>query len=108
MSRITDETGIPIDETRKTKEQQIKEIVDNFDWAKVHKVMEALNWTWRDSEDIPTIGELVTNASQLMSDVWDKQGKAFSISSGGFVATFDDGCLGLTFEVESYFSEGIE
>ena len=29
---------------------KIEEVIENFDFVKVHKVMESLNWTWANNK----------------------------------------------------------
>ena len=49
-----------------TEEQIIEDILDEFDFSKVQKVMEALDWTWHDSDGVPTLGQLRKKARSLM------------------------------------------
>lgn len=93
------------------KQKAIDDIVDNFNWEKVHKTMEALDWTWHDSEDeTPTIGMLFRCAVGLLHDAYDgaERFKAnYSARTGGFHARaiVDEGEiyeLRLTFEVTSW------
>jgi len=45
----------------------IDDIMDNFNFAQVHKTMEALNWKWAGSPNgIPTIDELRYEAERLL------------------------------------------
>ena len=54
------------------REQLINEIIKNFDFSKVAKVMEFLDWKWRDSEEPPRIGELVLHSQKQLSEAFDK------------------------------------
>ena len=91
----------------KTRDEQIQEIIANFDWEKVHKVMVALDWQWAKTleheEGIPKIGDLVNTATALLTDVYKQN--AQSVSCGGFSAVQEDGLLGLEFRVDYYFVE---
>lgn len=91
----------------KTLNSQITEIIANFDWAKVHKTMTVLNWEWDNGrvQGVPSIGDLVNAATDLLDSVANSDGKYHSSSSGGFVASIEDGCLDLSFVVESYCAE---
>lgn len=97
------------------KQKAIDNIIENFNWEKVHKTMVALNWTWWDSEnETPTIGALFKCATGLLHDAYDgaERFKAdYSAGTGGFYARaiIDDKTkeiyeLRLTFEVASWES----
>lgn len=58
-------------------EDQIEEILDEFDFGKVHKVMTHLGWTWH-GEGIPTIGDLRIKARTLLWEVAEKHGNTDS------------------------------
>ena len=49
-----------------THEQTIEKLLDNFDFQKVHKVMELLNWTYWDCSDIPDLERLRKSAKQAL------------------------------------------
>lgn len=89
-----------------TKQENIDEIMDHFDFGKVHKIMEAVDWTWANSEfGVPMEWELRKRARSLLSDAWDQQ---TMMSTGGFTARFlnedeSDG-LQLEFTVEKWKS----
>jgi hypothetical protein len=88
-----------------TKQEQINEIIKNFDWDRTRKAMEALNWTWAFSDGAPTTGELVVEATRQLSRAWDERHNrglpSFRIASGGFEAICsicdDEACLELKF-----------
>jgi hypothetical protein len=70
------------------KEKAIKNIIENFDFEKVHKVMVFLDWTWLHDVEPPSMGSLVISAQQKLSDTFDmcnNKKKDISIGSGGFV-----------------------
>lgn len=74
---------------------KIKEILDNFDFIKVQRVMHFLQWKWN-NEGVPTIASLNHKAEDLLKAV--KQKAKFShqdeyIACGGFEARclWDDG-----------------
>lgn len=95
----------------KNKYQMIKEIIDNFNFDKVHYVMTELNWEWvhlekevKTFEDIenaprriPTVEELKMAAIQRMESAIDEAEKPehkgidencpFTSASGGFKTT---------------------
>lgn len=90
-----------------TQKQQelIDDIMDNFNFEKVHKVMKFLNWTWWDNKlekyINPTIQELRSNARKKLKRILEENHA--SIGSGGFVARkYDDGTISLEFKIESW------
>lgn len=86
-------------------EEKIIDILDNFDFERVHKAMIALEWNWYlgiGGEGIPSVGALHKAAMRLLSEAWTKK---TTFSSGGFSAEYDDGDLILRFILEEWFSE---
>jgi len=79
---------------------EIDEILDEFDFEKVHKVMVALGWEWYDTDGVPSIAELRKKARHLLKELVNS--KHQSIGTGGFTAYMHDGLLGLRFEVSSH------
>ncbi len=71
-------------------QEQIDEIMDDFEFDKVHQIMTALKWKWVTSEnpkEVPELWEIKKAArSHLKSAV-----KSESSSSGGFTAQFREG-----------------
>ena len=88
----------------KTFEEHWTEILGNFDWDKVRKIMEFLDWKWVDhnSESVPSIGRIIMRAEELCRSAYNDKGIH---QSGGFVATFEDEVLMLTFVVEEWYTE---
>ena len=72
------------------KQKAIDEIIENFNWEKVHKTMTALNWVWHDSEgETPTTGMLFKCAVRLLHDAYDgaeKEKCDYGANTGGFCA----------------------
>ena len=79
----------------------IDEILDEFDFEKVHRVMVALDWKWHGSPDVPSIADLRRMARSLLQHVVESKG-LHSVGTGGFTAFMHYGVLGLRFEVSSY------
>jgi len=75
---------------KKSREQLIDEIVENFNWDKVYRTMEALSWTWVDSGgETPSTGKLITIATRLLRDAYDgaeEEQYTNLIGTGGFEA----------------------
>jgi len=76
------------------KEDMVNEVLAHFDFEKVHTVMKALNWTWRD-EGTPDIRKLKESAEyhlygaikQVLSpDNKEHHDVAWQSASGGFKA----------------------
>jgi hypothetical protein len=78
------------------KQKAIDNIIENFNWEKVHETMVALNWRWWDSENAaPSIGALFRCATELLHDAYNRAEKEkcdCSSRTGGFHAwaTVDD------------------
>lgn len=75
-------------------DSQIKEIINNFDFERVHKVMQLLEWKWFSSnteDKVPSYGELVQQAQYLMKQAVkglnDNKGNYYSTGTGGFNTT---------------------
>lgn len=65
----------------------IEDIIDRFNFERVHYCMKALDWKWRQADGIisvPTIDELKIKASYLLV----KSIKETVIATGGFEATY--------------------
>lgn len=65
---------------------KIEEVIENFDFVKVHKVMESLNWTWANNKKsknkIPSIKRMKKRVRELYEDC--KKSKLDCCSSGGY------------------------
>jgi hypothetical protein len=46
----------------------LQDIIDNFDFDRVHNVMDYLNWQWATCSGVPTIEELKEKAISLLRD----------------------------------------
>lgn len=82
---------------------KIKSILNHFDFHRVKKVMDVLNWKWSLSKNgVPDIDEIRGLANRLLIDACIKK---TNISTGGFRAVYDDNgdgdpYVGLEFIVE--------
>lgn len=93
-----------------TEQQQewIDEIMDNFDFEKVHKTMVALDWTWVVSlEDnlfeIPDKQAIMKEARRIMRQCLETcTEEGTGVGTGGFTAMFHGDGLTLRFVVEDY------
>lgn len=75
-----------------SKQDLIDEILDQFNFERVHKVMEALNWWWYGEENgVPNIAALRKKARELLKDCADSPRKNYYCSIGGFAAEKQEG-----------------
>lgn len=80
----------------KTKQELINEVLDNFDFNKVHQVMKFLNWKWFNFEDstyeLPSIRQLINQAEKYLGMAYNGLEKiehnehSYMVGSGGFEA----------------------
>ena len=83
-----------------TTDEQIDEIMDWFDFAKVAKAMHYLNWTWS-GEEAPEEPVLRKTARELLKEaVRLKHG----LGTGGFWVRYDGDVLQLQFVVANWES----
>jgi len=87
-------------ELSKEMRELIEEITDEFDFEKVHRTMKALEWTWHDTDGVPTIGDLRRAARGLLQELL--KGNNHYIGMGGLFAYRIADTVGLRFEVTSY------
>ena len=81
-------------------DEQIEEIMNNFDFHKVRTVMRVMGWTWHEDEHPPSIGRLRETALKLLTKLKDKD--SIINSTGGFEAIKFEEELHLYFCVEEY------
>ena len=90
IDRIFD-TDLPT-EVRKELLKQIQEITSNFDFIKVQKYMDSVDWAWYDTDGVPSVNDLYTTACDLLVDTslrsyGHKEPK--NSATGGFYAESD-------------------
>lgn len=96
----------------KKREAMIEEVLDAFDFDKVHKVMTMLDWHYATPDQgefvemVPTHYMLIKTANKLLREVSQYEDKQrHEIVTGGFRAVFDeDEDLELRFEIETSVS----
>lgn len=81
-----------------TTDEQIDEIMDWFDFAKVAKTMETLEWSWNDI-GIPTEPDIRKQARQMLKEAVAKK---HGLASGGFWVRYDGDVLQLQFVVADW------
>jgi hypothetical protein len=80
----------------------VDNIMDWFDFEKVHKTMKALRWEWVGAEEkIPCQGEIREKARQLLTQAIESE---TDVASGGFHVTYIsvEGLLKLEFIVSEW------
>jgi len=88
--------------TQEKKQQMIDEIMDSFEFEKVHKTMVALDWRWVGVEGVPDILAIRKFARNCL-----KYAFHYGLyGCGGFRATYKEGILALEFIVEAWGSLG--
>ena len=78
-------------------QKQIEDIMDEFNFGEVQRVMESLDWTWSGTGCVPEEYDLRKGARQLLkqaAEMIDEESTASggSTSTGGFLATSRAGC----------------
>ena len=72
------------------RSEAINDIVEHFNWDRVHKAMIALNWTWHDSGgEAPSLGALFKCAIDLLHRAYDgaeMHREDYMVATGGFRA----------------------
>jgi hypothetical protein len=92
---------------KNNRSNEIIEVVDNFNWEKVHNYMTQNHWTWDFGSDgngnrirsVPNIDILKKTAHRLLAEAVKIKG--FS-STGGLYATCSKDELSLFFYIEAY------
>lgn len=96
----------------------VEEVIENFDFEKVHDVMKMLNWKW-DGDNLgelpttPTVEKMKEVVKDLFGSMEDQIAKGVAKSgtwsdctstgtAGGFRATIDDDVYTLEFVLEEY------
>ncbi len=84
------------------KAKMVEDIMENFDFERVHKAMVTLDWLWFIDNEyrIPTLEEIKTHAGKMMLDALN----GMPYATGGFYCTYKNGILELSFELASWFS----
>lgn len=90
-----------------TDQELIDDVLDNFNFERVHVAMTVLKWKWNleNGLEVPSKAELRRMARSLLKDVLTRSYE--KIGSGGFYASFDKESrhLELSFVLEEYTTE---
>ena len=82
----------PIDGQHLDMRDIIDEVMDGFDFEKVHQMMTAVNWRWHGEEFTPSVSELRAVARRQLRDAHTgclKHCSGYTVASGGFTAKVD-------------------
>lgn len=72
-----------------SEEEKIIEVLENFSFYKVQRVMDFLNWKWIDTNGtfaIPSYYRMIEMAKDLLYRCKNNENETVTISTGGFVA----------------------
>jgi hypothetical protein len=92
---------------KKFYRSKLEELLHNFEFAKVWKVMKALDWKWAGCPDTPNVSDMTKVVEHLYNSI-EKQvlnGRYTFASTGGFTLTYnpnEDHELKLVFEAVNY------
>lgn len=91
----------------KSYQDQIDEIMDWFNFEKVHETMVAVDWRWYRNHNLatPTVQELRQEARKLLKAVSDRKMVAFAACGGLQATRSSEGTLKLQFVVTEWDSE---
>lgn len=74
-----------------SQQDKIEEIMDEFNFHRVHLVMEYLEWKWNDTTGVPSAGDIRRTARRLLNALALKPAKSgpweHSTATGGLSAT---------------------
>lgn len=91
-------------------EKAIKEVLRNFDFAKVHKCMTIFDWKWikPGGSEVPSIGTIYQAAEEMLTRAvkgYKENNRIYSLGTGGLMATADEEMLMLSFVVTQWMEE---
>jgi hypothetical protein len=88
-------------EAAKTRDElleQLNNIMERFDFEKVHAYMKLTNWKWID--EVPSVNKLRTTAEKLLYDVIVSDSPTTTSGTGGFKASKFTWGIELAFSIE--------
>jgi hypothetical protein len=80
--------------------ERIDDIMRCFDFKKVHRFMQLVNWKWSSSDAVPNEDALRATAKELLEIVACDEG--WTTETGGFRAENHFGALRLSFVLEGW------
>lgn len=84
---------------------KLTELLTEFDFEKVHKIMDLLNWEWAGVMSIPERADMIPVIKGLYDSIEEAilRGERSSAATGGFMLTFNpDDEIKLVFEAVTY------
>lgn len=83
------------------KQEKIDEIMDSFDFEKVHKAMVALDWEWGD-EGVPSTYSIKQEARRFLKFILEapKEKEFYRVSGGGLEVERDCDQVTLRFQID--------
>ena len=85
--------------------EQIEQILNDFDFAAVRKYMQSVNWTWAGYLDTPDVASLRATARQVLEVANRSPRKNTLAATGGFYAykfTWDSGQIELRLSFDAW------
>jgi len=83
--------------------EQIKIIMSDFDFKKVHLAMKALDWKWtyeNEKKKVPPVEDLISIAEHCLNNLANSKNRNATLNIGGFEAEKAEGILELRFILE--------
>lgn len=84
--------------TEEQKAVLVNDVLDGFDFVKVHNIMVASNWKW--CGKVPSVAAIIREAEKLLHSVLNSKGDNVSTGTGGFNAYRNGDELTLSFVIE--------
>lgn len=90
---------------RTVMESSIEKVLQQFDFARVHTAMTALDWQWglpnSTETAVPTVEQIQSRARELLVTIWEENELHQETTVGGLRASRDEHALVLEFVLES-------
>ena len=88
MVKEDNDESIDSSELSTTEKKKIRDIMERFDFEKVHGIMKSLDWKWAFSkEGTPTVEELKSEAYRLLAMACEEK---TNVSTGGLRAVYEN------------------
>lgn len=87
----------------KIKKLELTQVIDSFDFNKVHSHMKETGWRWASAPKmgVPTLNDLKATARYLLTRVIQDKADTIHWARGGFVAHKSPSGIKLTFKFKS-------
>lgn len=84
--------------------KNLKQLIENFNFVKVHTTMVHLDWHWSEYENVPTVGQMVIKVMSMFDDL-NTSNDTNLISTGGFTIEKINSHYKLFFAVDEWESD---